>query len=64
MKKELIILDEDKQYARERVAELQKEIQELGPEFADAFLIGSADDQGAKPVFEDVLDDDDLAGNL
>ena len=37
MKKELIILDEDKQYARERIAELEKEIQELGPEFYEVF---------------------------
>ena len=37
MNEELIILDEDKAYARRRVAELDKEIQELGPEFYEVF---------------------------
>lgn len=35
--KELIILDEDKAYARQRIAELDTEIQGLGPEFYDVF---------------------------
>ena len=37
MREELVILDEDKAYARRRIAELQKEIQELGPEFYEVF---------------------------
>lgn len=37
MKKELIILDVDKTYAKERIAELQKQIQDLGPEFYEVF---------------------------
>lgn len=37
MQKELVILDDDKIYARKRVAELEKEIQDLGPEFYDVF---------------------------
>lgn len=35
--KELIILDEDKAYARMRIAELEKQILELGPEFYEVF---------------------------
>lgn len=35
--KEFIILDEDKAYARTRIAELEKQIQELGPEFYEVF---------------------------
>lgn len=37
MQKELIILDEDKMWAKARIAELEKEIQDLGPEFYDVF---------------------------
>ncbi len=37
MQKELIILDEDKAWARARIAELEKAIQDLGPEFYDVF---------------------------
>jgi transcription elongation GreA/GreB family factor len=37
VKKELIILNVDKTYARERIAELQKQIQDLGPEFYEVF---------------------------
>lgn len=37
MQKELIILDEDRGYAIRRIAELEKTIQELGPEFYDVF---------------------------
>ena len=37
MQKELVILDDDKTYARERVAELEKAIQDLGPEFYEVF---------------------------
>lgn len=37
MKKELVILDVDKTYAKERIAELQKQIQDLGPEFYEVF---------------------------
>jgi transcription elongation GreA/GreB family factor len=37
MTKELVLLDEDREYARRRIAELQKEIQELGPEFYEVF---------------------------
>lgn len=37
MKKELIILDEDKTWARTRIAELEKAILDLGPEFYDVF---------------------------
>lgn len=37
MQKELIILDEDKAWARQRIAELDAEIQALGPEFYDVF---------------------------
>ncbi|MCX6728509.1 MAG: GreA/GreB family elongation factor [Candidatus Saccharibacteria bacterium] len=37
MKKELLILEIDKQYARQRIAELDNEIIALGPEFYNAF---------------------------
>ena len=37
MQKELIILDEDKAWARARIAELEKAIQDLGPEFYEVF---------------------------
>jgi transcription elongation GreA/GreB family factor len=37
MQKELVILDDDKIYARRRVEELEKEIQDLGPEFYEVF---------------------------
>ncbi|MEI6850537.1 MAG: GreA/GreB family elongation factor [Candidatus Saccharibacteria bacterium] len=37
MKKDLLILEEDKQYARERIAELDTQIIDLGPEFRKAF---------------------------
>lgn len=37
MQKELIILDEDKEYIRQRIAELQQQIQDLGPEFYEVF---------------------------
>lgn len=37
MKQDMIILDEDKTWARERVAELERQIQALGPEFYDVF---------------------------
>lgn len=37
MQKEIIILDEDKAYARRRIAQLQKAIQDLGPEFHEVF---------------------------
>lgn len=37
MQKELIILDEDKAWARARIAELEKAIQNLGPEFYEVF---------------------------
>jgi len=37
MQKELIILDEDKAYARARIAELEQQIQALGPEFYEVF---------------------------
>lgn len=37
MQKELIILDEDKAWAKARIAELEKAIQELGPEFYEVF---------------------------
>ena len=37
MQKELLILDEDKAWARRRIAELDAEIQALGPEFYDVF---------------------------
>lgn len=37
MKEELLILDEDRRYALRRVAELEREIQELGPEFYEVF---------------------------
>ena len=37
MREELVILDEDKVYARTRIAELQREIQGLGPEFYEVF---------------------------
>lgn len=33
MTRELVILDEDKAYMRTRIAELQAEIQSLGPDF-------------------------------
>ncbi len=35
--KELIILDDDKVYAKKRIAELDAQIQALGPEFYDVF---------------------------
>jgi transcription elongation GreA/GreB family factor len=37
MEKELILLDEDKRWARNRIEELEKQIQALGPEFYDVF---------------------------
>lgn len=37
MKQDMIILDEDKVWARERVAELQAQILALGPEFYEVF---------------------------
>jgi transcription elongation GreA/GreB family factor len=37
MTRELVVLDEDKTYARQRIAELEKEIRELGPEFYEVF---------------------------
>lgn len=37
MQKELLILDEDKAWARQRISELDAEIQALGPEFYDVF---------------------------
>jgi len=37
MQKELIILDEDKVWMRRRIAELEKQIQNLGPEFYEVF---------------------------
>lgn len=37
MREELVILDEDKAYARTRIEELQKEILDLGPEFYEVF---------------------------
>ena len=37
MQKDLVILEEDKQWARARIAELDDEIQGLGPEFYDVF---------------------------
>jgi transcription elongation GreA/GreB family factor len=37
MQKELVILDEDKEYIRCRIAELEKQIQDLGPEFYEVF---------------------------
>lgn len=37
MREELVILDEDKAYARQRIAELQAEILSLGPEFYEVF---------------------------
>jgi transcription elongation GreA/GreB family factor len=37
MRKELFILETDKQYARTRIAELENEIIALGPEFHKAF---------------------------
>ena len=37
MTRELVILDEDKAFMRRRIAELEKQIQELGPEFYEVF---------------------------
>lgn len=37
MQKDLVILEEDKRWARDRIAELDDEIQGLGPEFYDVF---------------------------
>jgi transcription elongation GreA/GreB family factor len=37
MDKDLIILEDDKQWARQRIAQLDAEIQALGPEFYDVF---------------------------
>lgn len=37
MKQDLIILEEDKQWARRRIAELEQAILDLGPEFYDVF---------------------------
>jgi transcription elongation GreA/GreB family factor len=37
MQKELVILDDDKVYAKVRIAELEKEILDLGPEFYEVF---------------------------
>lgn len=37
MKEELLLLDEDRQWALARIVELEKQIQELGPEFYEVF---------------------------
>ena len=37
MQKEIVILDDDKAFARARIAELEKEILGLGPEFYEVF---------------------------
>lgn len=37
MTQELLILEEDKAYAKKRIAELQQHIQDLGPEFYEVF---------------------------
>jgi len=37
MQKEIVILDDDKAFARARIAELEKEILSLGPEFYEVF---------------------------
>lgn len=37
MKQELVILDDDKLVAQARIAELQQQIQDLGPEFYEVF---------------------------
>jgi len=37
MQRELCLLEEDKAYARARIAELEKAIQDLGPEFYEVF---------------------------
>lgn len=37
MTEELVILDDDKAFARRRIAELEKAIQDLGPEFYEVF---------------------------
>lgn len=37
MLKEIVILDDDKAFARARIAELEKEILSLGPEFYEVF---------------------------
>lgn len=37
MNEELVILNDDKAYARARIAELQQQIQDLGPEFYEVF---------------------------
>lgn len=37
MKKDMIILDEDKEWARKRIESLQDQIQALGPEFYEVF---------------------------
>jgi len=37
MKTELVVLESDKEYIRKRIAELEAEINALGPEFYDAF---------------------------
>lgn len=37
MARELFVLEEDKQWARERIAELERAILDLGPEFHDVF---------------------------
>lgn len=41
MKRELFIVEEDKTWARQRVAELERAILELGPEFQDVFTQSS-----------------------
>lgn len=37
MKQDMIILDEDRTWARQRISELEGQIQALGPEFYDVF---------------------------
>lgn len=37
MPEEIIVLEADKEYARNRIAELEQQIQGLGPEFYDVF---------------------------
>ena len=37
MNDDLILLEDDRQYAKRRIAELEKQIQDLGPEFYEVF---------------------------
>ncbi|MGE5327824.1 MAG: GreA/GreB family elongation factor [Thiobacillus sp.] len=58
MKQGLLVLDSDKEYAKKRIAEIEAEIQALGPEFRAAFTQTSETWHDNAP-FEAVRDQQD-----